>query len=206
MARYHEILSSFLSLFRRRAQDAQLDEEVQFHLEMETRRNMVAGLPEAEARRRASRDFGSVANQKDEVRDERRTNWFFDGVSDVRFAVRSLLNRPGLTIAATLTLALGIGATSAVFSVVKHVLLTPLPYGQPDRVVGVWSAWKGFDQTWLSYDEWEGWKARVTAFKDIGIYSDNSVTFDGDSPERIRSANVMANVFPVLEAKPILGR
>src|ERR1043165_9652453 len=123
---------------------------------METRGNMASGLPEHEARRRAARDFGGVAHQKDEVRDERRTSWFFDGLSDLRFALRSLLSRPGLTIAATLTLALGIGATSAVFSVVKRVLLTPLPYAQPDRVVGVWSAWKGFDQTWLSYDEWEG--------------------------------------------------
>src|SRR4051812_39020642 len=206
MARYHEMLSSFLALFRRRAQNAQLDEEVQFHLEMETRRNMVAGLPEAEARRRASRDFGGVANQKDEVRDERRTNWFFDGVSDLRFALRSLLNRPGLTTAATLTLALGIGATSAVFSVVKHVLLTPLPYAQPDRVVGVWSAWKGFDQTWLSYDEWEGWKARVSAFSDIGLYSDGSATIDGDSPERVRASSVQANVFSILGAHPERGR
>ncbi len=206
MARYHEIISSFLSLFRRRAQDAQLDEEVQFHLEMETRRNMVGGLSEIEARRRASRDFGGVAHQKDEVRDERHANWFFDALSDLRFALRSLLHRPGLTIAATLTLALGIGATSAVFSVVKRVLLTPLPYAQPDRVVGVWSAWKGFDQTWMSYDEWEGWKARVTAFADIGLYTDGSATIDGDSPERVRAANVHANVFPILGAKPERGR
>src|SRR4051812_39677412 len=206
MARYHEMLSSFLALFRRRAQDAQLDEEVRFHLDMETRRNMVAGLPELEARRRASRDFGGVEHQKDEVRDERHASWFFDGLSDLRFALRSLLQRPGLTIAATLTLALGIGATSAVFSVVKRVLLTPLPYAQPDRVVGVWSAWKGFDQTWLSYDEWEGWKARVTAFSDIGLYTDASATIDGDSPERVRAANVHANVFPILGARPERGR
>jgi predicted permease len=206
MARYHEILSALLSLFHRRSQDAQLDEEVRFHIDMETRRNIAAGMSEAEARRRASRDFGGVANQKDEVRDERRTNWFFDGLSDLRFAVRSLLHRPGLTVAATLTLALGIGATSAVFSVVKGVLLTPLPYENADRVVGVWSAWKGFDQTWLSYDEWEGWKARVTAFADIGLYSDGSATIDGDSPERVRSASVHANVFPILGVTPERGR
>ena len=206
MARHHEILSSFLALFRRRSQDSQLEEEVQFHLDMETRRNMVAGMSERDARRRASRDFGGVEHQKDEVRDERRTSWFFDGLSDLRFALRSLFSRPGLTIAATLTLALGIGATSAVFSVVKRVLLTPLPYAQPDRVVGVWSAWKGFDQTWLSYDEWEGWKARVTAFSDIGLYSDGSATIDGDSPERVRATSVHANVFPILGAKPERGR
>jgi hypothetical protein len=118
MARRHEILSSLLSLFRRRSQDAQLDEEMRFHLDMETRRNIAGGLPPDEARRQAERDFGSIENQKDEVRDERRTSWFFDAVSDARFALRSLLHRPGLAVAATLTLALGIGATSAVFSVV----------------------------------------------------------------------------------------
>jgi predicted permease len=131
---------------------------------------------------------------------------WFDGWSDARFAVRSLRRRPGLTAAATLTLALGIGATSTVFSVVKRVLLTPLPYGHPDRVVAVWSAWKGFDRTWLSYDEWEGWKARVAAFDDIGLYSDGAATIDGDSPERVRSATVHASVFPILGVRPELGR
>ncbi|HEX3867498.1 MAG TPA: ABC transporter permease, partial [Gemmatimonadaceae bacterium] len=130
----------------------------------------------------------------------------FDAWSDLRFALRSLSHRPGLTAAATLTLALGIGATSAVFSVVKHVLLTPLPYGHPNQVVAVWSAWKGFDKTWLSYDEWEGWKARVTAFQDIGLYTDGAATLDGDSPERVRSASVHASVFSILGVQPERGR
>ena len=124
----------------------------------------------------------------------------------MRFALRSLRHRPGLTSAATLTLALGIGATSAVFGVVKHVLLAPLPYAQPDRVVAVWSAWKGFDRTWLSYDEWEGWKARVAAFSDIGLYTDGAATVDGDTPERVRSASVQANVLPILGVGPERGR
>ena len=135
-----------------------------------------------------------------------RHDGFFDAWADVRFALRSLRHRPGLTSAATLTLALGIGATSAVFGVVKHVLLAPLPYAQPDRVVAVWSAWKGFDRTWLSYDEWEGWKARVGAFSDIGIYTDGAATVDGDTPERVRSASVQANVLPILGVGPERGR
>ncbi len=206
MAWYHEIGSSIAALFRRRHQDAELREEIDFHLEMETRRNATAGMSELEAQRRAQRDFGGVERHKDHVRDERHANWFFDGLSDLKFALRSLRQRPGLTAAATLTLALGVGATAAVFGVVKHVLLTPLPYGQPERVVAVWSAWKGFDQTWLSYDEWEGWKARVTAFSDIALYSETSATIDGDSPERIRAANVHATVFPILGVSPIQGR
>ena len=206
MARYHEIASLLAALFRRRHHDDELDEEMRFHLEMETRRLIESGMPEREARRRARRDFGGVERHKDDTRDERGASAFFDALSDLRFAVRSLRHRPGLTAAATLTLALGIGATSTVFGVVKRVLLTPLPYDHPDRVVAVWSAWKGFDQTWLSYDEWEGWKARVPAFADIGLYSDGAATIDGDSPERVRSAAVQANIFTILGPRLEHGR
>jgi predicted permease len=140
------------------------------------------------------------------MRDERGASAFFDALGDLRFALRSLRHRPGLTAAATLTLAIGIGATSTVFGVVKHALLTPLPYSEPERVVGVWSAWKGFDRTWLSYDEWEGWKARVHAFADIGLYTDGAATLDGDSPERVRSALIQTNVFSILGVRLDRGR
>ena len=206
MTWYHQIGSSLAALFRRRHQDTEMDEEIRFHLEMETKRNVAAGNAERDAQRRARRDFGGVERHKDDVRDARGANWFFDAWSDVRFALRSLRQRPGLSAAATLTLALGVGATSAVFGVLKSVLLTPLPYDQPDHVVVVWSAWKGFDQTWLSYDEWEGWKARVPAFADIGLYQDGSATVDGDSPERVRTATVQASVLPILGVKPERGR
>src|SRR5689334_6958999 len=206
MAWYHEIASSIGALFGRRRQEREMEEEVRFHIEMETRRNIEAGLSAAEARRRATRDFGGVERHKDAVRDERGASSFYDWWSDLRFATRSLSRRPGFTAIATLTLALGIGATTTLFGVVKQVLLTPLPYGHPESIAVVWSAWKGFDQTWLSYDEWEGWKARIPAFADIGLFADNSVTFDGESPERVRAASVMANVFPVLGVKPIIGR
>jgi predicted permease len=173
---------------------------------METQRYVQSGLAERDAQRHARRDFGGVERHKEGVRDARGANWFFDAWSDVRFALRSLRHRPGLTAAATVTLALGVGATSAVFGVLKSVLLTPLPYARPDHVVVVWSAWKGFDQTWLSYDEWEGWKARVPAFADIGLYQDGSATVDGDSPERVRTASVQASVLPILGVRPERGR
>src|SRR3954467_14983347 len=206
MAWYHELASSVGALFGRRRQEHEMDEELRFHLEMEMKRHLEAGLPEAEARRRATRDFGGVERYKEDVRDERGTSWFYDGWRDVTFAARSLRRRAGFAGIATLTLALGIGATTTLFGVVKQVLLAPLPYGNADRIAVVWSAWKGFDQTWLSYDEWEGWKARVPAFADIGLFSDGSSTFDGDSPERVRIAAVHANVFPILGVRPILGR
>src|SRR5215213_5359313 len=78
---------------------------------------------------------------KDEVRDERGAGWFYDGWNDLRFAARSLRRQAGFTTLAVITLALGIGATATLFGVVKSVLLTPLPYGNPDGIVAVWSAW-----------------------------------------------------------------
>jgi putative ABC transport system permease protein len=206
MAWLHELASSIAALIARRRQEAELRDEIRFHIDMETDRNMKHGLSEADARRVAMREFGGVERHKDDVRDERGAGAFFDAWSDVRFAARSLLRRPGFTAAATITLALGIGATTALFGVMKRVLLAPLPYRQPESIVGVWSAWKGFDQTWLSYDEWEGWKARIPAFADIGLFSDGAATFDGDSPERVRSAAIHANVLTILGVKPELGR
>ena len=206
MAWYHEMVSSVGALLRRRRQENEMNEEISFHIEMETRRLVGSGLDPHEARRRAVRAFGGVERHKDDVRDERGTSWLWDGWNDVRFAARSLRRRPGFTAIATITLALGIGATTALFGVVKQVLLTPLPYGHPESLVMVWSAWKGFDQTWLSYDEWEGWRARIHAFADIGLFAEGSANIDGDDPERVRTAQVQANVFPILGVQPIVGR
>jgi putative ABC transport system permease protein len=206
MAWYHEIASSIRSLATRRGEDREMSEELRFHIEMETKRNMQGGMPEAEARELAVRNFGGVERHKDDVRDERGTSWIDDLSSDLRFAARSLSRRPAFTIVAAITLGLGIGATTTLFGVVKQVLLTPLPYKDPQSLAVVWSAWKGFDQTWLSYDEWEGWKARVPAFADIGLWSDGSATFGGDSPERVRTAIMHQNILPILGVRPMLGR
>jgi putative ABC transport system permease protein len=206
MAWYHEVASALRSLANRRSEEREMAEEVRFHIDMETKRNVRAGMNEPDARQLAMRNFGGVERHKDDVRDERGTGWFEDFSSDVKFAARSLARRPGFTIVAAITLGLGIGATTTLFGVVKQVLLTPLPYANPQSLAMVWSAWKGFDQTWLSYDEWEGWKARIPAFEDVGIYFDGSATFGGDTPERVRTATIQAGILPILGARPMLGR
>ena len=137
----------------------------------------------------------------------RAGSFIADLVQDARFGLRTLRRRPGFTTIAALTLGLGIGATTALFGVVKAVLLTPLPYDRPERIAVLWSSWKGFDQTWLSYDEYEGWKSDIPAFANVGIFSDGAVnlTQDGES-ERVRAGLIDRDILPILGVRPSLGR
>jgi putative ABC transport system permease protein len=207
MAWYHEIGARLRALVRKQDDERVMDEEIRFHLEMETKRHIDAGVPPDEARRLASVAFGGIERHKEHVRDERGTRWFEDLAQDIRFAVRSLIRRPGFTAVAAITLALGIGASTTLFGVVRSVLLTPLPYGNPEQVAVVWSAWKGFDQTWLSYDEYEAWDSEIPAIADVGIFFDGAINLGGDGePERVRSANVGADLFGILGVSPMIGR
>jgi putative ABC transport system permease protein len=141
------------------------------------------------------------------LRDERHVRWHTDFAQDLRFAWRALRRRPAFTIVSVLTLALGIGATTALFSVVKAVLLAPLPYGRPESLAVVWSAWKGFDRTWLSYDEYEAYETEIPGIENAAIFSDGAVNFtDGDQPERARVGFVQRDIFALLGVSPLLGR
>ncbi|HYN09978.1 MAG TPA: ABC transporter permease [Vicinamibacterales bacterium] len=132
----------------------------------------------------------------------------FDGLlRDLKIGVRGLIRRPGFAMAAILTLALGIGANTAVFSVIQHVLLAPLPYREPDRAVVIWSKWRGFDKTWVSDAETIDYKTRVRAFSDAGAWSVTQVNLTGDGdPIRIGAAFVTPNLFTVLDTTPLAGR
>src|SRR4029079_13762923 len=174
--------------------------EMRFHLDMEARRLMSEkGLSEDDARQAAKRAFGGVERHKDSVRDELGTSLIEDLAQDIKFGIRTLRRRPGFTTVASLTLALGIGASTTLFGVVKAVLLTPLPYSRPEGIAVLWSAWKGFDQTWLSYDEYEGWKSDIPAFANVGIFSDGAInlTENGES-ERLRAGYLDRDILPIL--------
>lgn len=207
MAWFHQLSAHITALVRGRRQDAELSDEVQHHLDMETEYNVTQGLSPDTARVRAHRAFGKVERYKDDVRDERGATIIRQLHQDVRFGWRSLSRRPAFTALVALTLGLGIGATSALYAVVRTVLLAPLPYRNPEGIAVLWSAWKGFDQTWLSYDEYEAWHSEIKSFADVTIYTDGAVNFtEGDEPERIRSASVQANLFDLLGVRPVLGR
>ena len=126
---------------------------------------------------------------------------------DARLGWRGLWRQPTFAAAALLTLALGIGATTAVFSVVRHVLLAPLPYRDAERVVVIWSKWRGFDKTWLSDAEANDYRTNISAFEDAGAWSGLQVNLTGDGePVRIGAAAVTPNLFTVLGADLLMGR
>jgi putative ABC transport system permease protein len=128
-------------------------------------------------------------------------------LQDLRIGVRGLHKRPGFTLAALLTLALGIGANAAVFSVVNGVLLTPLPYRDPERVLVLWSKWRNFDKTWVSDAEILDYKNRTQAFQDVGAWGvrQANITGEGD-PIRVGAAVITPNLLSVLGADPLIGR
>ena len=130
-----------------------------------------------------------------------------DTWQDARLGWRGLWRQPGFAVAALLTLALGIGATTAVFSVVRHVLLAPLPYRDADRLVVLWSKWRGFDKTWLSDAEAADYGTHVAAFEDAAAWSVQQVNLTGDGePVRIGAAPVTPNLFAVLGSDLLMGR
>ncbi len=129
-------------------------------------------------------------------------------LSDLRFAVRGLRRSPGFTVAAVLTLALGIGATAAIFSVANGVLLSPLPYGDADGVVNIWSSWSNFpDKTWVSEAEYQYYYQENRTLDGVALYQTFNVNFTSpENPERVGAAAVTPNTLEVLQVDPVLGR
>ena len=195
-------------LFDRRALEREMDDELRFHLEMEAAERERRGLDRGAARTEAARLFGGVERTKDELRDARGANAIENIVKDVHYAVRALRRNPGFTLAAVLTLSLGIGANTALFSVVNGVLLRPLPYGQPERLVALQNRWDGNDgESSISPAEYFDYLDQLTAFERIGVSTPAIVSITGEGePERLPATAVSAGVLPLLGVAPVAGR
>jgi putative ABC transport system permease protein len=128
-------------------------------------------------------------------------------LQDLRFALRTLVQQPGFTFVALLTLALGIGANTAIFGIINAVLLRPLPYREPDRVVLLWSHWTNWAKTWVSESELADYQQQVRSLEHVAAFSDTSFNLiAGGEALRVRAAQVQAEMFAALGARPIAGR
>src|SRR5262245_8139578 len=196
--------------------DADLDDEFRFHLDAEIERLIAQGMTPEGARADARRRFGDVDYFRQYCREadsrrtgrERRTENLTMLRQDLRYAVRSLRRQPTFALVAALTLGLGIGANTAIFSVVNSVLLTPLPYKDPERLVMVWESMKDQPQISVSYPDYLDWKARTRSFEDLAVYNGfdrYTLTGRGD-PERVRGGLASGNLFSVLGLAPAKGR
>ena len=150
---------------------------MQFHLDQQTEKYVRAGMSPPEARRQAMLRFGGVGRVQEETRDEIRPALLDDSIRDIRFGARMLRRAPGFTIAALATLAIGIGATAAIFSVVRTVMLEPLPYREPGRVVGIWETTQdGVTQNVIAPANFVAWRERSRTLEHLGMVGPDGLT------------------------------
>ncbi|HEX6213913.1 MAG TPA: ABC transporter permease [Vicinamibacterales bacterium] len=199
----------FRSLAGRDAIERGLDEEIRFHIDQQTEKNIRAGMTPGEARRLALIKFGGTERVKESTRDEFRPAFFEDFVRDLRYGARALLRAPGFTAVATLTIALGIGANTAIFSVVNTVLLKPLSYHEPDRLVFVWerNTAIGKDRDPVAPPNYLDWKAQNGVFDALGAYRFGGFAMTGaGEPESVTAVFMSSSMFRVLGVEPLVGR
>jgi putative ABC transport system permease protein len=188
--------------------DGQMDQELAFHLDLEAAKLERQGFSPEAARTEARRAFGGVERVREECRDTRRTSWLDTLMRNVRYARRALARNRGYTAAVLATLGLGIGANTAMFSVIDGVLLKPLPYEGSERLVLLRqsSVLTGQDDVLVSIRELDAYREQLTDFE--GLVEFHQMSFDlikrGD-PNRVATGVVSANFFDVLRVKPILG-
>ena len=202
-------LSRLQSSFRRGRFESGLDEELAFHVEMRTAEYAAGGLGEDEARARILRKFGNRGLLREKLRDADTFPWLHDFAQDVRYALRTLRKTPGFTFIALAILTLGLGANTAMFSVIRAVLLRPLPFREPDRLVQMLSITRktGATLVWVNHRDALDWQQRSRSFEGIAAYHFAVLNLsDGANPESIYGITASANLFSVLGVQPEVGR
>lgn len=206
-----EKLSLLRGLRNQKETDQRLAEEMSFHLDMAAERHRRAGVPDDEARRRAALDFGGRDRFAEEARDETRSRVAEETGRDVRTALRTLRRSPGFAATVILTLALGVGATTVVYSVIDNVVLRPLAYADPGRLVVVREHIPALANTYPSLPANAGhyveMRRRCRACAGVAALTAVGMTLSGDGdPERLRVVRASASLFPLLGARAQLGR
>jgi predicted permease len=207
-----DLLARLRALVYRRREERELAEELRFHVEMETAHRQRAGVSAEEARRQSVLALGGVERVKEDVRDARGTGLLLDAVGDIAFALRTLGRNPGFTAVAVLTLAVGIGGTTAMFSAVDAVLLQPLPYQQPGQLVRLYQpdSSRLDDRAFVTPVHFLAYRSRMASFEAAAAmrtYSESGADIGtGEGARRIRLLPVSADYFDVVRVHPELGR
>jgi predicted permease len=194
-------------LWRRRQMEAQLEKELSFHLEQHTSQLVARGLTPDQARRQARLALGGPEQVKEKCRDARGTRWLEDLLQDTRYALRTFRRKPGFTIVALLILSLGIGATTVMFTVINSVLLRPLSYPEPDRLITLRVFTAAFGESWgfSNLDFADIKRASHTLTIAAWTYAGGTVSEPGQ-PEYVNGRQISAELFPTLGISPVLGR
>jgi putative ABC transport system permease protein len=195
-----------LNVFRRNRVAREIEQEMAFHIAERVDDLMAQGMSPQEARREARRRFGNPGVQRERTRDIDIVVWLDSVLADARFALRSLVKRPGFAAAAVTTLALGIGANGAIFSVVSGVILGDLPYRDADRLVVVYGS-DTEGRFGISERERERYAREGQVFRSVGAFESGWATLTGDAEaERVRTGFIDADLLATLGASPALGR
>ena len=191
----------FASLFGSRKLDADLEEELRAHIDLATEDNIARGMNASEARRAALRSFGGLTQTKEIYRQQRGIPMIEQLMRDIRFGIRQLLRSPGFAITAILTLALGVGANTAIFTLIDSIVLRPLPFPQQDRLVFL-SADGFFPKGWI-----RALQQNANSFQSLSAYGPNTESNVAvtDASERVFGSRVTVNFFETLAIHPALG-
>src|SRR5579859_2689781 len=207
------IRMTFLSLFRRGRATTHLDDELRYHLDRQIAENIAAGMTPDEARYSALRTFGNPAL----LREHARATWNWNGLEsllrDLRFAFRALRRTPGFTAIAIVVMSLGIGANVALFTVVRNVILKPLPFKDPDRLLMLYES-RMHENDAPAYNIVAGgiyreWKKQNRTFSSLALLNGSRVALSGSGgqlPEKLNAAVFSWDVLPTLGVQPALGR
>jgi predicted permease len=201
------LLKRLRSLFHKDELDRAVDEELRSHVEMRAQDNIVAGMKPDEARYDAQRRFGNSTLLKEDVRAMDIIGWLDTAARDLRYAARTLRKNPGFTAVAVLTLALGIGANTALFSVVNGVLLNPLPYPHAEQLVTLHESKPNFKNGSISYPNFRDWQKQNHTFSAMAVTRSYTFNLTGrGEAEQLRARFISSDFFSVLNVNPVIGR
>lgn len=203
-----------LTLFRRSSASRRLQQELDFHLQQQVAENVARGMSPDEARFAALRLFGNPTLLREQTRSTWSWNWIEKSWRDLRYGLRTLRRAPGFSLVAIAVMALGIGATTSLFTIVRSVLLRPLPFRDPDKLVMVYDHFSKFESETYNYNsvapaDYNDWRKQTHGFQDMAVWHWWAGTLTGehaDLPENVMGAGFSWNMLSLLGVQPVLGR